>query len=226
MSSRSKPRSNEFERWSKTLNSRPPVIESSDKNELHDPPSTGRLVILSGPSGVGKTTVLKQLFATCQLPLVESVSATTRPHRPGETEGKSYYFLTDEQFQQRRSQGDFLECVEVFGRGFWYGTLKQTVTSGLEAGNWILLEVDVEGCTRVLEFYPDAITIFIHPGSREELERRLRGRGTESEEIVTRRLEVAQGELDASEKYQHIVINQSVEQTAADICKILQQAEN
>lgn len=202
------------------------MIESSQKQEFSKPRSTGRLVILSGPSGVGKTTVLKQLFATCPLPLVESVSATTRPQRPGETEGKSYYFLTDEQFQQRRSQGEFLECVEVFGRGFWYGTLKQTVTSGLEAGNWILLEVDVEGCTKVLEFYPDAITIFIHPGSREELERRLRGRGTESEEILTRRLEVAQRELDASTNYQHIVINQSVEQTATDICEILQQAEN
>ena len=181
---------------------------------------------MSGPSGVGKTTVLKQLFATCTLPLVESVSATTRPHRPGETEGKSYHFLTDEEFQQRRDKGEFLECVEVFGRGFWYGTLKQTVTSGLEAGNWILLELDVEGCAKVLEFYPDAITIFVHPGSSEELERRLRNRGTESEEIVTRRLEVARRELDASVNYQHIVINQSVEQTAADICKILQQAEN
>jgi guanylate kinase len=87
------------------------------------------------------------------------------------------------------------------------------------------LEVDVEGASKVLEIHPDAITIFIHPGSREELERRLRGRGTESEEILTRRLEVAQGELDASPSYQHIVINQSVEQTAADICQILYNAE-
>jgi guanylate kinase len=160
------------------------------------------------------------------MPIVESVSATTRPQRPGETDGKSYFFLTDEEFQRRRDAGDFLECVEVFGRGFWYGTLKQTVTSGLEAGNWILLELDVEGCQKVLEFYSDAITIFIHPGSSEELERRLRSRGTESEDILTRRLEVSQRELDASVNYQHTVINQSVEQTAADICKILQQAEN
>jgi guanylate kinase len=201
------------------------MIDTSKQNELPQSNAVGRLIILSGPSGVGKTTVLKQLFATCPLPLVESVSATTRPQRPGETEGKSYFFLTDQQFQQRQENEEFLECVEVFGRGFWYGTLKETVTSGLEGGNWILLEVDVEGCAKVLEFYPNAITIFIHPGSREELERRLRGRGTESEEILTRRLEVAQRELDASEKYQHIVINQSVEQTAADICKILQQAE-
>lgn len=198
----------------------------SDNQEKSTTPETGRLIILSGPSGVGKTTVLKQLFATCQLPLVESVSATTRPQRPGETEGKSYFFISDEEFQERRAKGEFLEFVEVFGRGFWYGTLKQTVTSGLEAGNWILLEVDIEGCQKVLEFYPRAITIFIHPGSREELERRLRSRGTESEEIVRRRLEVAQRELDASVNYKHIVTNQSVEQTAADICNILQQAEN
>ncbi len=200
--------------------------EHSDNQEKSTTPETGRLIILSGPSGVGKTTVLKQLFATCQLPLVESVSATTRPQRPGETEGKSYFFISDEEFQERRAKGEFLEFVEVFGRGFWYGTLKQTVTSGLEAGNWILLEVDIEGCQKVLEFYPGAITIFIHPGSREELERRLRSRGTESEEIVRRRLEVAQRELDASVNYKHIVTNQSVEQTAADICKILHQAEN
>lgn len=200
--------------------------EHSDNQEKSTTPETGRLIILSGPSGVGKTTVLKQLFATCQLPLVESVSATTRPQRPGETEGKSYFFISDEEFQERRAKGEFLEFVEVFGRGFWYGTLKQTVTSGLEAGNWILLEVDIEGCQKVLEFYPRAITIFIHPGSREELERRLRSRGTESEEIVRRRLEVAQRELDASVNYKHIVTNQSVEQTAADICKILHQAEN
>jgi len=208
------------------LNSELLVSENSNENELRKAASTGRLVIMSGPSGVGKTTVLKQLFATCELPLVESVSATTRPQRPGETEGKSYYFLTDEQFEARRANGDFLEFVEVFGRGFGYGTLKQTVTSSLEAGNWILLEVDVEGHDKVLEFYPDAITIFIHPGSREELERRLRNRGTETEDILTRRLEVAQRELDASVNYQHTIINQSVEQTAADICKILQQAEN
>ena len=199
--------------------------DNPNNQETSQTDSAGRLIILSGPSGVGKTTVLKQLFATCQLPLIESVSATTRLQRPGETEGKSYYFVTDEEFQQRQANGDFLECVEVFGRGFWYGTLKETVTSGLEAGNWILLELDVEGCSKVLEFYPDAITIFIHPGSREELERRLRSRGTESEDILTRRLEVAQGELDASVNYQHIVINQSVEQTATDICNILQQAE-
>lgn len=189
------------------------------------PVREGKLVIISGPSGVGKTTVLKSLFATCPLPLEESVSATTRAQRPGETEGVSYRYLSPEQFEKHRQNGDFLESCEVFGYGHWYGTLREPVTTGLRAGNWVVLEVDVEGATKVLEHYPDAITIFIHPGSLEELERRLRGRGTESEDVLQRRLEVAKREIDASPMYRHIVINQSVQQTVNDLCELLQQAE-
>lgn len=189
------------------------------------PPAPGKLVIISGPSGVGKTTVLGQLFKKCTLPLIPSVSATTRPQRPGETEGASYHYQTDEQFQKHRKNDEFLECVEVFGYGHWYGTLREPVTTGLQAGNWIVLEIDVEGAAKVLKFYPDAITIFIHPGSLAELERRLRGRGTETESVLQRRLDVAKRELDASGTYQHIVINESVEQTVDDICQLLIQAE-
>ncbi len=185
----------------------------------------GHLVIISGPSGVGKTTVLRELFRICPLPLQESVSATTRPRREGETEGVSYHYLDDEQFQQHRQRGNFLECTEVFGRGHWYGTLREPVATGLANGKWIILEIDVEGAAKVLKHYPDAISIFIHPGSLEELERRLRGRATETEPALARRLEVASHELEASAIYRHIVINQSVEQTAEDICKILRQAE-
>jgi guanylate kinase len=188
-------------------------------------PKLGKLVIISGPSGVGKTTVLRKLFAECPLPLEESVSATTRNQRPGETDGTSYRYMSKEQFQKHRENGDFLECCEVFGYGHWYGTLREPVTTGLKRGNWIVLEIDVEGAAKVLKHYPDAITIFIHPGSLEELERRLRGRGTESEEVLRRRLEVAKRELDASQTYRHIVTNQSVEQTVNDICQLLQQAE-
>lgn len=185
----------------------------------------GQLVIISGPSGVGKTSVLRLLFENCPLPLIPSVSATTRPQRVGETEGSSYHYLTAEEFQRRRERGDFLECVEVFGRGHWYGTLREPVATSLKQGKWIVLEIDVVGAAKVLQYYPESISIFIHPGSLTELERRLRGRGTESETALSRRLEVARSELDASSNYQHIVTNLSVEQTATDICKLLQQVE-
>jgi guanylate kinase len=186
---------------------------------------SGRLVIFSGPSGVGKTTVLAAIFASCKRPLVMSVSATTRPQRAGETAGVSYHYLSDQEFQQRRQRDEFLECTEVFGRGHWYGTLKDTVKAGLAEGKWVILEIDVDGAQKVLKHYPDAITIFVHPGSAEELERRLRGRGTESESALLRRLEVAGRELAMANQYEHIVINQSVDQTAADICNILESAE-
>ena len=181
----------------------------------------GKLVIISGPSGVGKTTVLRRLIATCPIPLRESVSCTTRPRREGETEGRSYYYLTREQFEKHRLQDDFLECTEVFGRGNWYGTLREPVTTGLNEGYWIILEVDVEGAVKVMPLFPDAISIFIHPGGLEELERRLRGRRTESEESIKRRLEVASQELEAAPSYTHIVTNESVEQTVQDICQLL-----
>ncbi len=186
----------------------------------------GKLVIISGPSGVGKTTVLQKLYERCRLPLVASVSATTRPMRPGEIEGVNYHYLTDDQFQQHRAQDNFLECVEVFGRGHWYGTLREPVSTGLSEGKWVVLEIDVEGAEKVLKHHPEAITIFIHPGSIEELERRLRGRGTETESALQRRLEVAQRELDAAATYQHIVINHSVDQTVEDICQLLEALEN
>jgi len=201
------------------------MSQQNSDNQLPTDAQLGKLIIISGPSGVGKTTVLKSLFQTCELPLVASISATTRPQRTGETDGVSYYYLSPEQFEEHRENGDFLECCEVFGYGHWYGTLQAPVTTGLQAGKWVILEVDVEGAAKVLKHHPDAITIFIHPGSLEELEQRLRGRGTESEEVLQKRLAVAKRELDASSSYQHIVTNQSVQQTVNDICRLLQQAE-
>ncbi len=181
----------------------------------------GRLIIFSGPSGVGKTTILKQLRQDCKLPICESVSATTRARRPGETDGVSYHYLTREQFQSHIEKDEFLEYTEVFGRGDMYGTLKEPVNQALRDGKWIILELDVVGALKVLKIQPDAITIFVHPGSTEELERRLRGRGTESEEDLKRRLEVATGELEASSHYKHIVYNTSVQQTVDEICQLL-----
>lgn len=185
----------------------------------------GKLVIISGPSGAGKSTVLKRVLAECAQPLELSVSATTRRPRPDETDGVDYHFLSKEAFARRRDNGEFLEWKEVFGHGDYYGTLRNTVTAGLAAGKWVVLEIDVEGATMVLESHPDAITIFLHPGSDEELERRLRDRATETEDSIQRRLEVARREMACLDKYKHEVVNATVDQAVEDICLILNSGE-
>jgi guanylate kinase len=184
----------------------------------------GRLVIISGPSGAGKSTVVQRLLADCQVPIKLSVSATTRRPRQGEEDGVHYHFLTQEDFHHRRLAGDFLECKEVFGRGDWYGTLRSEVATGYAEGKWVLLEIDVEGALAVLEQEPDATTIFLHPGSLEELGRRLRHRGTEDHASITRRLEVARREMAYLGKYTYEVINESVDRAVQEICDILNQS--
>jgi len=181
----------------------------------------GKLVVVSGPSGAGKTTVLKRLFQSARGPLVSSVSATTRPPRPSEVDGVDYHFLTDEEFHHRRRRGDFLECVEVFGRGHWYGTLESEVASSLEAGKWVILEIDVQGALAVMERYPEAITIFLRPPSLEVLEERLRCRHTETEEAIQKRLAEARRELALADKYRHQVINEEVDRAVHQINDIL-----
>ena len=182
---------------------------------------TGKLIVISGPSGAGKSTVLKEVFQASGLPLEWSVSATTRTPRPGERAGRDYHFLSAEEFQQKREAGEFLECREVYGRGHWYGTLKNEVAPRLAAGNWVVLEIDVEGTLAVLEHYPDAITIFVKPSSVEELERRLLDRGTESGEEIRRRLDVARREMLSVDKYRHVVVNDDVPQAVRQMSEIL-----
>lgn len=183
----------------------------------------GKIVVISGPSGVGKSTVLPRVFRDARVPLVASVSATTRAPRPGEKDGVDYHFLAPEEFARRRERGEFLECFRVFGGDCWYGTLAREVASGRNAGKWVVLEIDVQGALAVMERFPDAVTIFLRPPSMEELERRLRGRRTETEEAVQRRLARARDELACAGRYRHQVVCADADRAAREICGILQQ---
>ena len=186
----------------------------------------GKLVVISGPSGAGKSTLLVEVFRDSHLPLQWSVSATTRAPRPGEKDGQDYHYLSYEQFQEKRKQGEFLECFEVYGGGDWYGTLKSEVTPRLEAGDWVVLEIDVEGTRAVLEHYPDAVTIFVRPGTLEQLGERLRARGTEPEKQIERRLKVARREMDSIQIYRHVVVNNEINVAVSDLCSILDEYES
>lgn len=180
----------------------------------------GKLVVISGPSGVGKTTLLRRLLA--DLPdLVPSVSATTRPPRAGERDGIDYHFIPLDEFDRRRSAGEFLECCQVYGRQHWYGTLVAEVAPRMAAGRWVVLEIDVEGTLSVLARYPEAITIFVEPSHPDQLRQRLQGRATESPEAMARRLEVAHRELREAHRYKHRVVNENVDEALAAVKRIL-----
>ena len=127
----------------------------------------------------------------------------------------------DEGLEVGRRGLEFLECVEVFGRGHWYGTLWSEVRGSLSRGIWVILEIDVDGAQEVLRQYPEAVTVFIRPDSMDELERRLRSRGTEKEEAIQRRLAVARHELQQADQYEYQVVNVTVTQAVDDICDIL-----
>jgi len=165
--------------------------------------------------------VLRRLLERHRDRLRLSVSATTRPARPGEVDGVDYYFLSPDEFARRRKAGEFLECCEVFGRGHWYGTLGSEVTSGRNGQKWVILDIDVEGAEKVREQFPDVPTIFLRPSSEAELERRLRARGTESEAAIERRLEVARRELARADQYRFQVINDTVDRAVEQISEIL-----
>ena len=183
----------------------------------------GQLVVLSGPSGVGKSTLLRRLLTDFSA-LIPSISVTTRPPRTGEKPGVDYHFLSPEEFETAKKADRFIECCQVYGREYWYGTLEDEVTPRLTHGKWVILEIDVEGTLSILERYPQAVTIFVEPSDPVHLEERLRGRGTESSEAIQRRLEVAHRELRQSGHYRHRVVNDLVEDALANIKKILTEA--
>jgi len=182
------------------------------------------LVVVSGPSGVGKGTLLRRVFAESGLSLVLSVSATTRLPRPGEIDGVHYRFLSPEDFEARRKNGEFLECFEVFGKDCWYGTLRQDVEDGLRNGNWMVLEIDVKGARTVKEQFPDAVTIFVEPKNVDVLKERLRGRGTETDEAMNRRLATALEELKHANEFQYRIVNDDLDAAVQEFIEKLRQA--
>ncbi|HEX9793799.1 MAG TPA: guanylate kinase [Planctomycetota bacterium] len=173
----------------------------------------GRLVVLSGPSGSGKSSLWRRLVTHPQIRF--SVSATTRPARPGERDGKDYRFLDAAEFERRRAAGEFLECAQVHGR--WYGTLRADVEADLAAGKDVLLEIDVQGAAQVRDSRLPSVSIFVMPPSREELERRLRGRRSESEDEIARRLSIAAAEMAHAGEYDRVVVNEDLDTATAEI---------
>jgi guanylate kinase len=180
--------------------------------------SKGLLVVLSGPSGAGKGTVLKALLARNE-EVCLSVSATTRPPRPGETDGKEYYFISREKFKQMAEAGEMLESAEYCGN--CYGTPAAPIERWNSQGMDVILEIEVQGGAQVKRKRPGSVGIFILPPSLEELERRLRKRGTEPDEVVRRRLEAARREIAEASRYDYVVVNDAVEDAAEQIREIL-----
>ena len=178
----------------------------------------GLLIVVSGPSGTGKGTVCSELLA-CTPELAYSISATTREPREGEKDGENYYFITREQFEQEIAAGGFLEYANVYGN--YYGTPLKKIEERLAAGQDILLEIDTQGALEVMKKCPEGIFIFLLPPSMQELERRIRGRGTESEESLQRRLSAARDEVELGRQYDYAVVNLSVKQAVKRIQGII-----
>lgn len=190
------------------------MVAGAERNDF-------QILVLSGPSGTGKTTVVERLISESPVKLVKAVSATTRPQRTGENDGVAYYFLKTDEFLQRRERGEFLETAEVFGAGYWYGTLKSEIQRARDTQGWAFLEIDVQGAMKVMEIYPDALTIFLKPPSLEVCEQRLRRRGTDSEETIARRLKKVHEELALADRYRYQVVNDDLERTVDEIKAII-----
>lgn len=181
----------------------------------------GMLIVVSGPSGCGKGTVLAEILKSDRI--FYSVSATTRSPRPGETDGVNYFFLTKEKFVQLIEEDGMLEYASYCGN--YYGTPKRPVEDMLEQGKHVILEIEVQGAMKIMEKHPEALFVFILPPSLKELERRLNKRGTEAEDVIKKRLSEAAGEIKLAYKYDYAVINGELSDAVNDLKAIIRAEE-
>lgn len=182
--------------------------------------SRGLLIVLSGPSGVGKGTVRAAVFANNQFQYVYSVSATTRAQRPGEVDGKDYYFVSREEFETMIQDEDLLEYAEYVGN--YYGTPIQKIEENLAAGHDVFLEIEVQGAMKVKERMPEGIFIFLAPPNLEELESRITGRGTDAAHVIQERMATAKEEIELMQHYDYVVVNDQVQHAVDKINAIIQ----
>jgi len=192
------------------------MAQAGDQNGIR-----GKLIIISGPSGVGKSTITRQLVARTGAHL--SISMTTRPPGPGEQDGREYYFVSTDEFRRRIEAGAFLEHAEVFGN--LYGTPRDKIEEALNAGKTVILEIDVQGGRQVKAIYRQAVMVFILPPSTKVLEERIVGRKRESSEVIARRLDGANREIAAARQcYDKMVVNDDLERAIDEIVRITHDA--
>jgi guanylate kinase len=174
----------------------------------------GKLIVITGPSGVGKGTIVRSLLQR-HSQLDVSISATTRQPRPGEVDGTDYYFISKEEFESAIAREEFLEWAQYAGN--YYGTPKTKIAEQIERGNYIILEIELVGARAIAKIIPDALRIFILPPSIEELEQRIRLRGKNSEESIAKRIEIASTEIAASNEFDLEIVNEDLETAIAEI---------